>query len=190
MFQMSPKNARRMHHVLWIAACFAIASTAIAGESTQIGTNAALTKTTETLLSLLSKGKFAQASELFHYPSDYTDAERAKDQDAVKFSLLVLDRNLGRPLSAESLRGTADFISVSTGGGTLPYWEKHPESIVVQLRVTYAVAGPGFLVLRFVAADSKLELRSLEYGLPRNDHSVQLLRGVTEELMQRMRAEQ
>lgn len=143
---------------------------------------------TLSLLTYLSKAEFsAAANNLFHYPPDYSAKQLSEDQDNVAFSLRAIQRHLGHPVSAKQLTKTEPWISVGTGGGTLPYWEAHPQYTPLRLSVTFSIAGPGYMMLNFVPSGADWKLRSVEFALPPGESNAKLLQQVAVELAERMK---
>lgn len=106
------------------------------------------------------------AVALFHFPAAYTREELEDDRRGVNQALGLFSREFGAPRNAKLAQPPAQYIVVSFGGGTLPYWQQHPESRLFSFDVTFAHDGQGLVTVQTCTVAGREQIRDVSYGLP------------------------
>jgi hypothetical protein len=123
---------------------------------------------TDRCIEAIQNRNFEGAAKLFHYPSNYSPDELARDRDAVKLGLSELSNAFGTYGESKVVQGSVNSYIFAIGGGNLRYWEKYRESIEVRYVTTFSKEGEGFIIFKVVHISEKLELRSAAFGIPLN----------------------
>ena len=122
------------------------------------------------LVSEIAAGNTEQCAALFHYPSSYSESERAKDAAGVAESLAWLLAQVGKPSDITPHGSPAVFYPVGVFGGTNAYWESISPINETQFiyRATFASLGSGFIQVSVfeVEGASKPEIRAVGFGIP------------------------
>jgi hypothetical protein len=111
---------------------------------------------------------FIAASDLFHYPPSYSIEEREIDEKAVISVLDYFSRSFGQIHSYKIPDNSEKYLylSLSIGGGNLPYWSQNPNFIRTVYQVQFSNDGLGFVIIDTCNISNKCEIRSVHYGLP------------------------
>lgn len=109
---------------------------------------------------------FAGLAGLFHYPKEYTEAERRADREAIVRTLRMYFDEFGKIVKFEKVENPPFHYFVMIGGADIPYWEAHPEGDKRTYKVTFSREGEGYLVLVFSYILKEWEIRQVNYGLP------------------------
>ena len=109
---------------------------------------------------------FNNAANIFHYPPSYSNAELVKDKTAVKLVLEYFNKSFGRVVTHKIVRAPELNLSLSIGGGNLPYWTNNPRLIKTTYEVQFSNDGKGYVVIDLCKIGKNFEVRAIHYGLP------------------------
>jgi hypothetical protein len=113
-----------------------------------------------------NRQEFARLVELFHFPEEYTEAERKKDKEAIGKTLKIYFDAFGKIASFEKVTDPPFYYFVTIGSADIPYWKSHPEGDTATYKVKFSREGEGSLGLVFSYILKKWEIRQVNYGLP------------------------
>lgn len=145
-----------------VASLIAFGASTSAQETTELELEVLASK----FFARMAKSEFDSASKFFHYPQNYSPAERSHDIDAVGHMLKIFTNEFGIPTSQRLSGSPGLFYHVTAQSGHVEYWQKHPYSIQVPYEVDFTREGKGYIVMQFCNISDKWEIRSVAYGLP------------------------
>jgi hypothetical protein len=128
--------------------------------------NTDLSSIADHYIKLMNQGNYKEASFLFHYPEDYTQEELVSDRTTVQKMLKIVMDTFGSIDSVYIVPPSLMVYQFSIGGGSIPYWQKHPKGFHVTHCVEFSKQGYGRFDVQFCNINSKWEIRDVSYGLP------------------------
>ena len=140
----------------------------------------------EKYFSLLNEEKYDEIADLFHFPLEDTAKETIRDRKKiVKFHRLM--RKEFGPVKRHSLltMGMYAFNVVAIYTGKGEYWLRNPANKQFVYNVDFEKEGKGGIILQFCYINKKLELRMVQYGIPRGKKgSEETIKRLLEELIE------
>src|SRR5688500_618801 len=110
----------------------------------------------------ISSSDYAAAAALFHSPA----AMRADDRRSLTDSLSMIHAELGGIRSLHRFDDDRRYLAgVGIGGGTLPYWDRHPELAIREIGTIYEKGDRGLVRFSFGRIDDQWILRKVNYGV-------------------------
>ncbi len=114
----------------------------------------------------MARSEFSDASELFHYPLEYTSGKRSEQRIDVSKLLKIISEEFGTPSDYKAFESPAPCYNVTVCAGDIEYWQKHPTFLQIPLQVVFSKESDGYIVLIFSNIMNKWEIRAVAYGLP------------------------
>lgn len=131
----------------------------------------------------LEYSDFSTASDLFHYPQNYSPEEVQKDKVAVAKILELLSNSFGKINSHVVNMEAEKIISLQVGSGDIPYWQKHPKYLLKIYKVNFSKYGDGFITITICNLLNKYEIREVKYGLGESKpNAIQMLQEAAKSL--------
>lgn len=127
-----------------------------------------ITQISDDLLNCLKNNDFEAASNLFHYPSNYTPQELKKEHEVIIKTLKYFNTEFGNISNTRVDKTHKSFESVHIGSGDLPYWKKHPQAITLIYETVFSKEKEGYIAVCICKITDKYEIRSVGYGLSTN----------------------
>ncbi len=130
-----------------------------------------INKITSDFFKFMKVNKFINASELFHYPNDYSNEVLVKEKRDVIGTLKLLKKEFGDVLQLKISKSSNKVIGYGVSGASIEYWQKHPEFTFQILKVDFEREGQGFIRISYCDIKNKWEVQGVEYGLPESEYS-------------------
>ncbi|RMF42060.1 MAG: hypothetical protein D6751_12670 [Deltaproteobacteria bacterium] len=111
-------------------------------------------------------GQAARLSWLFHLPDDLAPERRGGEREELTRSLARLFQVFGRPRILGWTEGHIEADIIWVEGMDADYWRDRSRYSQLAARVDYARVGQGWLVLRVIRYDRRLQLRAVGFALP------------------------
>ena len=102
---------------------------------------------------------------MFHYPKSYSDDELKKDITAVTKCIELFKNEFGKISNTGISKEKVVIMSLTFGGGTLPYWKKNPNFTSIIYKVNFSNLGIGYITFNITNIENKAEIKDLKYGL-------------------------
>ena len=110
----------------------------------------------------ISARDYAGAAALLHSPA----AMRADDRRSLTDSLSMIHTEFGGIRSIHRFDDDPAYLAgVGVGGGTLPYWDRHPELAIREIGTVYEKGDRGLVRFSFGRIDDQWVLRKVNYGV-------------------------
>lgn len=114
----------------------------------------------------MASSEYSDASELFHYPLEYTSEKKSEVILSVSKLLKIFTDEFGIPSNYKINETPTPYYNVTVCGGDVEYWQKYPSYMQIPLEVVFSKENDGYVVLLFSNISDKLEIRAVAYGLP------------------------
>jgi hypothetical protein len=114
----------------------------------------------------MANSEYSDASELFHYPLEYTSEKRSEVILSVSKLLKIFNDEFGIPSNYKIKETPTPYYNVTVCGGDMQYWQKHPSYIQIPLEVVFSKENDGYIAILFSNILNKWEIRAVAYGLP------------------------
>ena len=149
---------------------------------------------TASFFQFMKDGQFDEASRLFHYPPGLTDQKLSQRRKTVATSLQLLQKEFGKVIHRQVTQPPGQVLSVTVTGGSIDYWEQHPQYSTSLLEVEFDKEGEGFLLVSFCDITGELQIRSVKYGLllsrpGAKARIIEVMRNIVRNLPQRQQSE-
>jgi hypothetical protein len=128
-------------------------------------------KITFDFFKLMKANQFASASELFHYPSDYSSEELLKEKRDVIRTLKFLKKEFGAVTQSKISVSPSKVIGYGISGASIEYWQKHSEFIFQIFKADFERTGQGYIRISYCKIKNKWEILGIEYGLQDSKYS-------------------
>lgn len=147
-------------HVLFMLLFAVPGSSQESGESA--ADRAAINAIVKQYVAKISSRDYAAAAALFHSPA----AMRADDRRSLTDSLSMIHTELGGIRSIHRFDDDPEYLAgVGVGGGTLPYWDRHPELAIREVGTIFEKGERGLVRFSFGRIDDQWILRKVNYGV-------------------------
>jgi hypothetical protein len=126
---------------------------------------------TSDLFKFIKANQFASASELFHYPYNYSSEELVKEKRDVIGTLRFLKKEFGAVTQFKISNSPSKVVGYGVSGASIEYWQKHPEFIFQIFKVDFERIGQGYIRISYCKIKNKWEIQGIEYGLQESEYS-------------------
>ena len=135
----------------------------------------------EQYISLMARGYFEQASNLFHYPNSYTTEEKRSEFNSLKTDLQKYAETFGNIIETSNSMPEGNYIGIGVSGAGIDYWADYAGEIKqIMLPSNFQYVGWGVLRIGLISTDSKWEIQQVDYGFIRTDESIKAIRTLSE----------
>lgn len=112
---------------------------------------------------LAGNKKFKEATELFHYPAEYTPQKLEEDKIGLRTTLEYVQGKFGAVSSHQPFEQEVETFNFSLNSGNPSYWDKHSGYVSKRYKVVFDASGDGFVSFVFCRIQDKWEIRTIKY---------------------------
>ncbi|MEJ2618590.1 MAG: hypothetical protein P8Z35_26795, partial [Ignavibacteriaceae bacterium] len=119
-------------------------------------------KITTDFFKLIKANQFESASELFHYPNNYSREDLVKEKIDVIETLKFLKNEFGAVTQLKISNSPGKVIGYGVSGASIEYWQKHAEFIFQIFNTNFERIGEGYIRISYCKINNKWEIQGVE----------------------------
>jgi hypothetical protein len=128
-------------------------------------------KITTDFFKFIKANQFESASELFHYPNNYSHEELVKEKKDVIGTLKFLKNEFGAVTQLKISNSPGKVIGFGVSGASIEYWQNQSEFIFQIFKTDFERIGKGYIRISYCKINNKWEIQGVEYGLQDSEYS-------------------